>query len=369
MSAKANYFSLGLFIILGTLALLASIVFLGVAKQFEERFQVETYFKDSVQGLDAGAEVKFRGVTVGTIERITFAGDVYDRPEDADFIEVFSFVRVRFGLDYEAFPGMSEAQIRARLTDAVEEGARMQIASAGLMGTAFLSVTLLDPAENPPMELPWTPKRFYIPSVPGAFGAMMASMEESLHNLAQVDFKVIADNLNTLMVDADKEIKDLHIAEVREHAIALLDQLGESNAELKRLLSKPELDQAVNDAGAAIAGIRKLIDDSRDDVEVAIGNLRSSTERIDALLADERINTIVQGLSDTSQQLPPAAAYARRSLQILQNILREQQQDIETLTYNLRRISEAFVEISEDAKSNPSRVLFGQPPPRKKPGE
>ena len=198
---------------------------------------------------------------------------------------------------------------------------------------------------------------------------MMKSMEATLANLAQVNVKEIGDNLNTLLVNANKEVEQLQIGTVRDRAIALVDDLRESNAKLRELLSKPELEKAIDDAGGAIAGVRKVVDDSGEDVQVAINNLRSATQRIDELLADERVDTIVDGLADTSAQLPPAAANARRALQTLSSLLREEQQDIEILVQNLRKVSEDLTALSGDAKKNPARIIFGEPPPRGKPGE
>ena len=367
MSAKASYFRLGLFVLLGTLFLLVGVVYLGVGAYFEERFPVETYFKDSVEGLSVGTPVKFRGVPVGTVESVTFAQDVYDRGGSSD--RKFGYACVRFGLDYKVFPGISPQALRERLETAIKDGGRVRLSSAGLMGTAFLSLEFMDAKENPPLELAWTPDRLYIPSAPSAFGAMMNSMENTLKNLAQVDVKGISENLNSLLVDADKQIKDLQIVELRERAVALVDELRGTNGKIKELLSKPELEKAIADAGGAITDIRGLTNESAADVKAAVANLRSATERVDVLLADKRVDTIVQGLADTSEQLPPAAASARRALQGLHNLLQEERQDIAVLIKNLRAISEELAALSADAKNNPSRVLFGNPPPLKKPGE
>jgi len=367
MSAKIGYFRLGLFVIVGTLLLLVGVVYFGVGEYFKERFPFETYFSDSTEGLSVGTPVKFRGVPIGNVESITFVQEVYERGESTD--RRFGYVRISCGIDYETFPGLSPQELRARLDKAVQDGARIRLASAGLMGTAYLSVEFLDPHANPPLELAWTPKHCYIPSAPSAFGAMMKSMENTLSNLAQVDVKGIGENLNTLLVNADKQIKDLQIAEVREKAIALVDELRGTNGKIKDLLSKPEFGKAIDDAGGAIADIRGLTGESGEDVKATITNLRRATERVDAMLADKRVDTIVQGLADASEQLPPAAANVRRTLQALYNLLQEERQDIEVLIQNLRAISENLAALSTDAKNNPSRVLFGNPPPQKKPGE
>ena len=45
---------------------------------FKEAALVETYIEESVQGLDIGSPMKFRGVLVGKVEEITLTSAVYD---------------------------------------------------------------------------------------------------------------------------------------------------------------------------------------------------------------------------------------------------------------------------------------------------
>ena len=54
MSQKANYFKLGLFVIGAIVALIAVLLIIGTGRFFERRITIETYFKESVQGLDIG---------------------------------------------------------------------------------------------------------------------------------------------------------------------------------------------------------------------------------------------------------------------------------------------------------------------------
>ena len=72
MSQKPNYFKIGLFVIAGTLVLAIAIIIFGGGKYFEETYILETYFEQSVQGLDVGAPIKFQGVQVGNISEIGF---------------------------------------------------------------------------------------------------------------------------------------------------------------------------------------------------------------------------------------------------------------------------------------------------------
>jgi len=77
MSAKANYFKIGLFVLSAVALALVGIVVLGAGTLFERSVLFETYIDESVQGLDVGAPIKFRGVKVGTVKQIDFVGHRY----------------------------------------------------------------------------------------------------------------------------------------------------------------------------------------------------------------------------------------------------------------------------------------------------
>jgi len=72
MSEKANYFKIGLFFLSGTILAVIALIILGEGTFFQKKVLLETYFKESVQGLDIGSPVKFRGVLIGNVEKITF---------------------------------------------------------------------------------------------------------------------------------------------------------------------------------------------------------------------------------------------------------------------------------------------------------
>jgi hypothetical protein len=77
MSQKANYFRLGIFIIAASAILVAIILALGAGTAFKRTVTIETYFDESVQGLDVGSAVKYRGVQIGRVTRIGFTGSTY----------------------------------------------------------------------------------------------------------------------------------------------------------------------------------------------------------------------------------------------------------------------------------------------------
>jgi len=70
-----NKIRLGIFITLGVMLFTLGIYFIGERQQiFRSTFRLSSVFKD-VDGLEAGNNVRFSGITVGTIENISIVSD------------------------------------------------------------------------------------------------------------------------------------------------------------------------------------------------------------------------------------------------------------------------------------------------------
>src|SRR2546430_6778951 len=84
MTAQANNFKLGLFVIGATVALVLLLLIVGSGRWFQSKTIIETYFNESVQGLDIGSKVRYRGVVVGEVKKISFTFTRYelDKPSD-----------------------------------------------------------------------------------------------------------------------------------------------------------------------------------------------------------------------------------------------------------------------------------------------
>ncbi|HWO09338.1 MAG TPA: MlaD family protein, partial [Polyangiaceae bacterium] len=67
MATGTNHYKLGLFVLLGMAVALAFVITLGARNWNAATVRYVSYFDESVQGLEVGSPVKFRGVTVGRV--------------------------------------------------------------------------------------------------------------------------------------------------------------------------------------------------------------------------------------------------------------------------------------------------------------
>ena len=70
MSKKINPTSLGLFIVAGVALGVSGLLLFSTSKLFSTTRDVIVYFNESLNGLNEGAPVKFRGVTIGSVKRV-----------------------------------------------------------------------------------------------------------------------------------------------------------------------------------------------------------------------------------------------------------------------------------------------------------
>ena len=82
MSQQANFFRLGLFILAAIVVFIGIVLALSAGQVFRQTVVLETYFNESVQGLDLGSKLKYRGVAIGEVTKIGFTYNKYqlDRP-------------------------------------------------------------------------------------------------------------------------------------------------------------------------------------------------------------------------------------------------------------------------------------------------
>ena len=67
MRKKANTTAIGMFVIGATVLIIGAILYVGSSTVFSKTDKYVLYFDESINGLDLGAKVKFKGVPIGRV--------------------------------------------------------------------------------------------------------------------------------------------------------------------------------------------------------------------------------------------------------------------------------------------------------------
>ncbi len=308
MSAKANYFKLGLFMLVGIALILSTVVILSAGIFEEDPVYMETYFDGSVQGLSAGATVNFRGVPIGRIKTISFVtvdyGFKYGTEEFSKYDKLIRVVMVGTHLR----EGISKKDLQARRKQMVADGLRVRLVSQPLTGVAYLQADYLDPEHYPVVKIGWQPKYLYIPSAPSAMSVLMKSAERTFQSIAKVDFKRLGELADDLLVSLNQAIADAKIGKISEEGRDLHKELRVSNNRLQVLLRRTDTAKAEATVEEILANINKVV--KRIDLLIKRSGpeLEQTVSKVRTLLQD--LKELTQDLKQNPSQLfmgaPPA---------------------------------------------------------------
>jgi phospholipid/cholesterol/gamma-HCH transport system substrate-binding protein len=346
---KLTYFKIGLFVISATVIAVIGIVVLGAGALFKKKQLVETYIEESVQGLDIGSPMKFRGVLVGKVDEITLTNVEYPTRR--------RYVLVRVDITSNVFEFRLGDLTDPIFASELERGFRVRLAAQGLTGVAYLEADYLNPVFHPPLPIDWQPKYPYLPSGRSRITQLSDSLERILRNVEEINIPQLTASVEKSLMAMTKLAEGANLEKIGVQANALLNELTETSRQLKNLVGHPELNSALTDAAAAASGARRIIEQAEEPLSQMLADLPRAAESLDRL---------VKRLDSVSADLPETSAQARQTLQRLNRLLAGQQQDIEKTVENLRSISENMKELTDSSVKYPSQVLFGLPPPPSK---
>jgi len=305
MEEGKRYVRLGVFVVV-TVSIVAVVLFLlGGRNLFQPTLTFETYFKESVAGLDIGAPVRFRGVPLGQVTEILTSSTTYEGDVPIEKRKVFIVVRAK--VNYSA---AETEQLKREAPLLVKKGLRVQTQLAGITGQQYLALDYFDPAKYPPLEVPWTPKYTYVPSAPSLSGEIIANVQAFLASLDEADVKALGQNLNALVLDVKKKVGELPVAELSAKTDAVLvsansalRKIDSASARLDGILANPGIKQTVDNAAAFSGGLRKLADNG--ELDRMVKSIDDAAERLNALIGDNQydVRVIVQDLRVTVDNL------------------------------------------------------------------
>jgi paraquat-inducible protein B len=292
MSEQARNFRVGVFVVLGVLAMGTCAVVLGGEGLFAPRVRFESYFDESVTGLEVGSPVRYRGVRIGVVKSIGLVENYYEFESDEKRLEYGQRVSILMELvirreEDADLRDLSYEEHRQRLQEMVELGLRLRITQSGITGISFIQADILDPKDNPPMKITWEPRHIYIPSAPSTIATLTSAVERFALMMENVDIVELADDLDTLLKNLGNATTDLDLGDVQLEMALVLTELRETNAFVRGQIAEMDLpgigertQEAIEGATAAVTRAQRMLDGGRYDLEMTLENMRVATENL-----------------------------------------------------------------------------------------
>lgn len=325
---EVGKFKLGLFVV-GTVTLFVVVLFLlGLSEMFAPKGNLVTFFSESVQGLDVGSEVKYKGVPIGKVSAIYI--DTKDKQ-----------IRVDMAVDLKNFTVSKQSDSMmsvSRFYDFCkverDQGLRCRLNYSGITGLKYIELDYYaqpDPgAAKQYNKFEEIPGAFFIPSSPSTLNNIMEKLNTSLDHIASIDFEGISERI-----------------------------IG-GLSEISTLLSTPELKESVVRLGTITADMEKITGALADNL---------TPERTDQLMADletslREFQRLTSELSAQvgAAQIADTSLSVRSSAVAISDFRRELTVTISKLNYTLDAIARFFDYVEED----PNSLIMGKRTPELK---
>jgi paraquat-inducible protein B len=291
MSKKANPAKVGAFALGAVIVAIGILLVFGSGRFLQESTKIVLFFDESVEGLDVGAPVIFRGVPIGMVDDIQLIYDV--KAEE-----------FRIPVVVEIFEG-SAKDIRGKtlahaqsIQDLVDRGLRARLKAQSFL-TGKLSVTLVFMPET---KAKMAPNHTKLPQVP----TVLTPLEMLERKLAKLPFEEIVKDIRDAAqglaeIATGKETKDLvkNLNGAAAGAKKAMDGIA-------ALVNAEDTKKLAGNANETLAAARKSLDEAAATLQLIHGQMgERSPLRHD-------LSELMKSLQDTARTVSALAEALER---------------------------------------------------------
>jgi phospholipid/cholesterol/gamma-HCH transport system substrate-binding protein len=334
MATQRTKFALGLFVTCGIGMAVMAIIWLGMSRYLEKGQYYATYFDESVQGLGVDSPVKYRGVSIGRVDRIAVA-------PDADLILVVLKIESGQTLDKDMVA---------------------QLKSVGITGSMFVELDRKkedEPDKSPHLSFPSEYR--IVASKPSNISELWQGIDDVMDQIRSMDLDGVSvqvkrtlENMNGMILDADIKGISTQLGRSLDHADALL-----TDQRWDRILTS--IEASVEEAGLGMNQIIQKTESGLDRLETTLGRLEGI-----AVGREQDIHTAIVNLRRATEQantlLDKGIVVTHHADDSLSRVSR----DLFIIIQDLGEASKNLNRLLERVSDHPSQLLLGDPPLPKK---
>ncbi|MBR4170087.1 MAG: MCE family protein [Kiritimatiellae bacterium] len=349
---KSNFAKIGFFILSGFILILIALAVASSRVLNQEKVFAETYFTESVAGLDSGSPVKYRGVPVGSVEEIGFVYGTYEKNADELPNAVnMRQIRVVLSLEPKKFGLLGSEKPERVLKHLVDQGLRVKITSSGVTGLSFLELDYFEGGKLDMESFEWKSRHQVIPSISSTMKTLKRTMDEVIVKLSNIDFRAIGDRFVSTMDLLTNRLAAADVEGISRESTNLLRELRTSNADLQKIL------QSVQSAG-----IGTCVTGVADSANTMLDSIKSDVDGVATQYVE--VATMLRALLSTNAaSIAGLAGALEQTAQSLNTTMKQQSGNISDILQNVRDATGSFRDLLQNLSENPAAVIFGQPPP------
>ncbi len=344
MSRRASPTAIGLFVVGAIVLAVIGVGVLGSSHLLESRTTFISYFDESVNGLDVGAPVKFKGVPIGEVTDVKLRVDLQN--------ETFQ-VPVQYAIDLEPVTDTTGAPLNLddprRLRDQIENGLRAQLQLESIVtGKLYVELTYVSDPDSV-LVAKGRSRHLQIPTELSPLAKLGEGASGLMANLRQFDVTRINENLVTFLVKANEKLDQLEVQEINREALSTIESV-------QTVIESEEVRRALKDVPKVTEELHTTIEEAR---------------RV--------VNRVNEGVDPTAEELKATSKELRTTLKQLRGTMKEVDKTLSTDSGMGYRMNEALSNLSKAAEAlrvlirsleqHPSMFIRGKETPVPEEGE
>ncbi len=302
---------LGIFVIAGVMTLVTFLFLLGLKDVLKSQFEFITIFETSVQGLEVGSPVKFKGVQVGSVTKIS----IFSKQ---------NLIKVTMKLDGETFDGDSNDYIVGdagkTLCGMIENGLGCEQKLTGITGMKVIEINYFPGDSTLKKTHVLKDDRLYLPSRPSPLDSSLLTVTQIVDKIGKVDFDKIGANLEATLAGINSFINSGELDKVMAQAKQVF-------ADVKAITLK--VDQKLEDAD--VKGVSRLVASTLAAYEVLAKEIKATVAKLDIekLSKDSRLAVIqvTESINNLETKLNKTLQEATKSVIVVTELMNAIEED------------------------------------------
>jgi phospholipid/cholesterol/gamma-HCH transport system substrate-binding protein len=272
MAGKTSKFMVGLFVTLGIVITVVAIIWVGATKYFEKGNRYVTYFDESVQGLQKDSTVKYRGVEVGRVDKISVAPDNH-------LIAVVMKVNLK-----EDLPQTAIAQLKV----------------AGITGMVFVELDRQQKGEAEKSPKIGFPSEYpVIPSRPGEIAKIMGGVSSVVDKFNQIDTQGVFNQFKSTAAEIEIFFKGKDMEVILANVKELTANLKKTSDRIDKILAAGKLEEIMAEAGNTLKETKNLMTTVQGEIRAM--NIRETMSKTQAIVGEVKATS--ENLRQSSETL------------------------------------------------------------------
>ena len=294
-----------MFVMAASIIAVAAVMVFGAAKFFSRTENFISFFSESVNGLDVGAPLKYKGVKIGKVEGIFISSSKNIKESSVSVVYSIDIdqLRRKTGTDFKDYSDWMDEQIA--------EGLRAKLNYQSIVtGMLYIELDFIaDKGEK--YDLKYGGTRFKeIPTAKSGLSELAKGFEKTMADVAKIDFAAIGQNVHSAIVKVNEKLDGIDAKAISDSAVSALKGVDELARNKDVAESIKKLDALLSDSDA-------LVNDVRAELKKFSAYGTSIMARLDEVLRN--VNSVVAPQSPFRYQIAVLLKTMNESMSYISN--------------------------------------------------